>query len=52
MNIFAGQEYRLRNREQTCGHIGGRRGWGKWAGKQCRIYTSMCEIDSYWEAAV
>ena len=28
MNIFAGQQWRLRQREQTCGHHGGRRGWG------------------------
>ena len=29
MNLFAGQEERLRNRKQTYGHSGGRRGWGK-----------------------
>ena len=27
MNLFAGQQWRLRYREQTCGHSVGRRGW-------------------------
>ena len=27
MNLFARQEQRLRHREQTFGHSGGRRGW-------------------------
>ena len=29
MNTLAGQEQRHRHREQTCGHSGQRRGWGK-----------------------
>ena len=29
MSLFAGQQWRRRHREQTCGHTGGRRGWGK-----------------------
>ena len=28
-NLFAGQEYRCRQREWTCGY-GGRGGWDKW----------------------
>ena len=27
MNLSAGQQWRCRHREQTCGHTGGRRGW-------------------------
>ena len=26
MSLFAGQQWRLRHREQTCGHSGGREG--------------------------
>ena len=29
MNLFAGQEQRLRHGEQTYGHSEGRRGWDK-----------------------
>jgi len=29
MNLFAGQQWRRRHREQTCGHNGERRGWDK-----------------------
>ena len=32
MNLSAGQKYRLRHRERTCGHSGGRRGWDKLGG--------------------
>ena len=27
MNLFAGQQWKCKQREQTCGHSGGRRGW-------------------------
>ena len=27
INLFAGQEYRYKHREQTCRHSGGKRGW-------------------------
>jgi len=27
MNLSAGQQWRCRHREQTCGHSGGMRGW-------------------------
>ena len=27
MKLFAGQQWRHRHREQTCGHRGGGRGW-------------------------
>ena len=29
MNLIAGPEKRRRRREQTCGHMEGRRGWDK-----------------------
>ena len=29
MNLFAGHGWRYTYREQTCGHIEGRRGWDK-----------------------
>ena len=30
MNLFSGQQWRLRHREQACGHGAGRRGWDEW----------------------
>ena len=30
MNLFAGKEWRYRNRERTCGHSQGRREWDEW----------------------
>ena len=30
MNLFSGQQWRYRHREQTCGHSGGRREWAEW----------------------
>ena len=29
MSLFAGQQWRRRHRQQTCGHSGERRGWDK-----------------------
>ena len=29
MNLIAGQQWRGRHREQTCGHSEGKRGWDK-----------------------
>ena len=29
MNLFAGQLWKLRPREQICGHVGEKRGWDK-----------------------
>ena len=52
MNIFAGQHWRLRQREQTCGHHGGRRGWGEQRENHGNIYTTICKIDNQWEFTV
>ena len=41
MNPFAGQDWRHRHREQTCGASGGRRGWGE-LGEQRETYTLSC----------
>ena len=30
MNLDPGKEWRLRYREWTCGHHGGRRAWDEW----------------------
>ena len=53
MNLLAEQEQRDRCREQTCGHGG----WGEVREAQLRdqhwyVYTTMCNIDSQWEAVV
>ena len=44
VNLFAGQEWRCRHREWTCGHCGERGGGMGW--ELTYIYTTMCKIDS------
>ena len=54
MNLFAGQEWRCRCREYTCGHgVGMGRGKGVQTGRLglTYIYTAMCKTQSYQEAA-
>ena len=46
MNLFAGQQWRCRHREQTCGNSGGRRGWDKWTEWYGNICITVCKIDS------
>ena len=51
-NLFAGQQWRNRHREQTYGH-GERGGEGKLYGKSnLETYITICEIDSQWEFVV
>ena len=51
-NLFAGQQWRNRHKEQTCGH-GGRGGVGEMYGKSnMEIYIIICKIDSQWEFAI
>ena len=51
-NLFAGQQWRNRHREQTYGH-GERGGEGEMYGENnMEIYTTICKIDSQWEFAV
>ena len=51
-NLFTGQQWRNRHREQTYGH-GERGGGGEMYGKSnMRTYIAMCKIDSQREFAV
>ena len=51
-NLFAGQQWRNRHREQTYGH-GKRGGEGEMYGESnMEIYITICKIDSQWEFAV
>ena len=51
-NLFAGQQWRNRHREQTYGH-GERGGEGEMYGKSnMETYITTCKIDSQWEFAV
>ena len=40
------------DREQSCGHRGGRTGWDKWREEHGKIYTAICKTDSQWEFSV
>ena len=51
-NLFAGQQWRNRHREQTYAH-GESEGEGEMYGKSNMVtYTTICKIDSQWEFAV
>ena len=51
-NLFTGQQWRNRHREQTYGH-GERGGEGEMYGKSnMETYITICKIDSQWEFAV
>ena len=51
-NLFMGQQWRNRHREQTYGHEE-RGGEGEMRGKSNReTYITICKIDSQWEFAV
>ena len=51
-NLFSGQQWRNRSREQTYGH-GERGGEGEMYGmSNMEIYITICKIDSQWEFAV
>ena len=54
MNVFIGQQWRRRYREEACGQgqKRGRRRWGKWREEPGSIYTNICKVDSQWEFAV
>ena len=50
-NLFAGQQWRNRHREQTYGHR--ERGEGEMYGESnTETYIIICEIDRQWEFAV
>ena len=51
-NLFTGQQWRKRHREQTCGH-GERGGESEMYGKSSmESYITIRKIDSQWEFAV
>ena len=51
-NVFAGQQWRNRHREQTYGQ-GQRGGEGEMYGESnMETYINICKIDSQWEFAV
>ena len=51
-NLFTGQQWRNRHREQTYGH-GDRGGEGEMYGKSnMETYITICKTDSQWEFAV
>ena len=51
-NLFTGQQWKNRHREQTYGH-GERGGEGEMYGKRnMETYITMCKIDRQWEFAV
>ena len=51
-NLFAGQQWRNRHREQTYGH-GEREGEGEmFRESNMETYITVCKIDSQWEFAV
>ena len=54
MNIFAGQQWRNRHKEQTDLWIRGREeGVGEMYGENnMETYNTICKIDSQWEFAV
>ena len=53
INLFSGQQWRSRHREQTYGHGRGEEGEGEMYGESnLEIYNTICKIDSQWEFAV
>ena len=53
MNLFSGQQWRNRHREQTYGHRGeGEREGEKYGESNMEIYNTMHKIDSQWEFAM
>ena len=51
-NLFTGQQWRIRHREETYGH-GEMGGEGEIYGKSnMETYITICKIDSQWEFAV
>ena len=51
MTLSAGQQWRCRHREQTCGRGGGVERVYQWGEQHGNVYTTTCEIESQWECA-
>ena len=53
MNLFAGQQWRNRHRDQTYRLRKGEEGGGEMHGKSnLETYITICKVDSQWEFAV
>ena len=52
MNLFAGQQWRCRHREQTCDTVGEGKRWKNWKSNTEKICITICKIDSQLEFAV
>ena len=52
MNVFAGQQWRRRQTEQTHGHSRGRRGWDELREEHGNTHITTCKRHSQWECAV
>lgn len=52
MNLFAGQQWRHRHREETCGPSETRRAWDELRQWHGNIYIAICKTDSPWEFPV
>ena len=52
MNLLAGQHWRHRHRERTCGHRRGRRGWDERREQRGNMHITVRERESQWELAV
>ena len=49
MNLFSGEQWSHRHREQTCGHNQGRRRLDELRKQQGNIYITIYKVDSRWE---
>ena len=52
MNLFAGQHWRHRHREQTYGHRERGGESEKYGGNNMETYIIICKIDSQWEFSI
>ena len=53
MNLFSGEQWRDRHKEQTYGHGGREEGDGEMYGESnMKTYNTICKIDNQWEFAV
>ena len=46
MNLFAGQQWRRRHRDQICGHSVGRRGWDELKEGHGNIHITISKTES------
>ena len=51
-NLFAGQERRLRRRELTYGHGGGRRAWCELREQHWNMYVTTCQTEAWGHSCI